>query len=149
MRRIPEDAYSHSVEEDRNGYEGKAVGERRGQLVLLRAEGVRDDRCRERYEGHAHQQQQVQNQQRVVDADDVLEDVVVVDPHDADAEEADHVAEVRRPETDQRFTEVLARLDVGHADLDDQQRDRDREDAVAERLQALRVLVVRPGVVVT
>jgi hypothetical protein len=42
------------------------------------------------------------------------------------------VTEVGRPDPQQLVTERLGVLSAGDVDLDDQQRDRDREDAVAE-----------------
>jgi hypothetical protein len=59
---------------------------------------------------------------------------VVVDPDDADGEEAGGVGEVGGPQVQQLVAEVGS-LDVRHPDLEDQERCRDREHAVAECLE--------------
>src|SRR4029079_1102836 len=78
---------------------------------------------------------------------------VVIDPHDPDREEARRAGEVRRPEVEDGATELPGLLDVGDDDLEDEQRDRDREDAVRKRLEPAllhtasleRGPVVKPG----
>ena len=81
------------------------------------------------------QQDEVEEQQGAVDGGDALEDVVVVDPDDADDDEAHDVRGVRGPLV-REVTSEVARLRVGDAHLDDEQRDGDREDAVAERFES-------------
>ena len=63
----------------------------------------------------------------------VAEERVVLDPEEADHEEAEHEGEDVRAELADRLADVR----LGHGgdvDPEDQQGDRDREDAVAERL---------------
>ena len=89
----------------------------------------------------------------MVDLAELAKHGVVIDPHDPDREEARRVGEVRRPEVEQRLAEIPVLLDVGDDDLEDEQRDRDREDAVRERLEPAllhtasleRGPVVKPG----
>ena len=78
----------------------------------------------------------------MVDALNITKHLVVVHPHDADDDEAQRIAEIRRPLVQQCLREVAAMLDAGYGDLEDEQRNRDGEDAVAKRLQAARVVVV-------
>ena len=62
------------------------------------------------------------------------EDRVVIDPHDADDREADHVGGERGPSIHQLMGEVpkVARL----SDREDKKRDRDREYTITERFDA-------------
>jgi len=46
---------------------------------------------------HAQEQQPIEEQEQVVGAPDEAEQVVVVDPHDQDGEEAEPVGQVDRP----------------------------------------------------
>src|SRR6266849_10024144 len=62
----------------------------------------------------------------------------MIDPHDQNDYEAQQERHIRRPEGKQSVPQTV--IDVRHADLEDQQRDRDRKDAVAERLDALGIL---------
>ncbi len=74
---------------------------------------------------------------------DVLEHLVMVDPHDADRDEADGVTKVRGPEAEQRVRQTFVARDVRHTDLEHKQRDGDGKDAIAERLEPRRVGVMR------
>ena len=77
----------------------------------------------------------------MVDGGDQADEVVVVRPDDADRDEADRVAEVARPQRAKRGDQALrVGQDLGRRDpdLEDEQGDRDREDAVAECLESLR-----------
>ena len=76
---------------------------------------------------------------------DVAKDVVVVRPHDADDREAEGKRSVRRPVCTQRVPQAIARDDLRgwDAELEHQQRHRDREHTVAERVDALRALSLR------
>ena len=60
---------------------------------------------------------------------------MVIDPHDPDREEADRVRDVRRPEIDEVGAEVAVRS-LLDPDRQDQERDRDGENTVAEGLDA-------------
>ena len=69
----------------------------------------------------------------------------VAEPDHPDRQEARDVREIRRPLVQDPAQQVIARV-RRHAELEDEQRDRDREDAVAERLEATEwELVVRGG----
>ena len=56
-------------------------------------------------------------------------------PEDPDDEEAEGEAEHLRPAVEERVPDVFGR--GGDAELDDEQRDRDRHDGIAEEDQAL------------
>lgn len=78
---------------------------------------------------------------------DEAEDVVVAGPHDEDAQERHHERHVGGPLFEQRATKLrrARRLLVGgYGQGEDEQRDGDGEDAVAERLDAAR-LAQEPG----
>ena len=79
----------------------------------------------------------VQDHDPRVGPGDVAEHRVVVDPDGPDDDEAHQVGDVRRPEGEERRAEPRAGL--RHGDREDEQRDREREDAVAERLDPVRV----------
>jgi hypothetical protein len=71
----------------------------------------------------------------VIHAVDEMEQPVMVDPHDADRREAGQVGRVRWPLLGQpRSERPFARM--RHLELEDEQRDRDREHAVAERFDS-------------
>ena len=69
---------------------------------------------------------------------DEREQAVVVDPHDADRREAGEEGQILRPLPQQRRAQPAEpqRTGRGHADLEHQQGDRDRVDAVAKGLDA-------------
>jgi hypothetical protein len=58
----------------------------------------------------------------------------VLQPDDSDRHEAREVREKRRPLVEDGAEQVIAGIGRD-AELEDEERDRDREDAVAERLQ--------------
>jgi len=69
-----------------------------------------------------------------------LEDVVMLDPVDANHDKAEHVAEIRWPQAQQRGGQG-ARIPIfqgRHLDFQNEQRDRNRKNAIAERLDAMR-----------
>jgi hypothetical protein len=70
----------------------------------------------------------------VIAAFDILEHRMVVHPHDADSDEAENEAHIRRPLVHERAGEALATFDVRHRDFDHKQGDRDRDNTVAEGL---------------
>ena len=78
-----------------DGREGEAgaVEDDGGPLGRL-AQVFGQDRGREGDEGDAEQEEGVDDDEALVGPGDEAEDVVVVDPHDADSEEGDDVAEV-------------------------------------------------------
>src|SRR5438874_3758758 len=87
---------------------------------------------------HSHEQQQIQDHQRVVRALDVVEQAMMVDPHDADKSEANNERHVSRPLPQQQrrqrhFADVAF---VGDLQLQHQQRDGDGKNAVGKSLDA-------------
>src|SRR6266849_8263727 len=64
---------------------------------------------------------------------------MVVDPHHADGHEAGEKGEIRPPQVQQRGPERSRREVFRQTDLQDEQRHRDGEDAVAERFQPRRL----------
>src|SRR4029077_10533668 len=70
---------------------------------------------------------------------------VVVDPDDADGQEAGGVGQVRGPEVDQGSAEVLVGAGAD-ADLEHQQGGGDREHAVRERLHARGAAVLHAAI---
>jgi hypothetical protein len=78
---------------------------------------------------------QVQEQQRPVYHADGPDQHVVVDPHDADHEEADQVGQEGRPFLVQLIRQGAVSGRPGDGEIEREQRDRDGEDAVAERLE--------------
>ena len=89
----------------------------------------------ERQERDDHHQHDVQPQQRRVDGAQAHEQPVMGHPDHADREEARDVREVRRPLGADRAPEMVELLGR-ELDLEHEQRDRDREHAVVERLDA-------------
>src|SRR4029077_1583981 len=67
----------------------------------------------------------------------LLEDAVMVQPHHADHREADEVREVIRPLLPQRMREALVLRYLWRPQLEDEQRDDDREHAVRERFDTI------------
>jgi hypothetical protein len=61
------------------------------------AQGLTEDLGRIRDEHHGHQQHQIPVEEPMVDPLDVGESGVVVEPHDPDDQETDHVRGQRRP----------------------------------------------------
>src|SRR6266702_2318778 len=83
---------------------------------------------------HEQQQHQVEEQQRAIHLRDGPDQRVVVDPHDADHEEADQVGQEGRPLRVQLVQERAVPRPV-HSEVEREQRDGHGEDAVAERLE--------------
>ena len=81
---------------------------------------------REGQEADGHQRQEVDPHHAVVGVPQTAEDAVVGEPDPADREEARREAEVRRPFVEDALPEVVERR-RRHADVEDEQRDRDRE----------------------
>lgn len=93
---------------------------------------------RERDEGDAHHQEQIQQQRPAVYTPDEMKECVVIEPQDANDSETRDVAQQVRPELQQamdRFSQS-GTGNVGHFDFDDQQGDDDGEYGVGERLEA-------------
>ena len=108
----------------------------RGRLVGGRAdaEGARDDRRRERHHGHGQQQHEVPPQEAGVHGTDPRERGVMAHPEHADVGEGREIRDVAHPLVGEVAGEVAAR--GGDGELEHEERDGDREDTVAERLDA-------------
>jgi hypothetical protein len=111
-----------------------AVDGRRRLFVLARLQVLGEQGGREGDEDDREEQQQVDEEHDAVGAGQVVDHRVVVDPDDPDHPEADREGGERGPLVAELAPQVLA---AGDVELEHQQRDRDREDAVAERLQAV------------
>src|SRR5205814_2995296 len=74
-------------------------------------------------------------EQRSIQPADPGEEAVMIHQHDANREKARDVGGVLRPGGEQR-TEQLAGRSLVDLDVEDQERDRHREDPIAERLDA-------------
>jgi len=92
--------------------------------------------CRKRDEGHAEKQDQIEPRQGFVRSSDQREEAMMIHPHHADVEEAGQKREIRRPLVRQGDAQTSSDELVRDFDLQDQQRDGNGEDAVAERLDA-------------
>ena len=101
-------------------------------MVLRRffADVLSEQGCGEGDKSHAHQEQDVQEEQDVVRTWDQTEAVVMVRPHGTDNEEAGRVPQIRRPQVYEALEERALFADVGNPYLYDKQRDRDGEDRV-------------------
>jgi hypothetical protein len=84
------------------------------------------------------QEPDVQEQEDAVGTFDLLHERMVIDPDDADREEAHRVGHVRGPDLEETVPEVGRVLPDLRIDVQDQQGRGDREDAVGERLQPTR-----------
>ena len=73
----------------------------------------------------------------MVNANEARRQVVVVDPHNPNGEEADGIGRVRRPQTAELVPE-LSVLGFWHFDLEDQQGDGDGQHPVTERAEPVR-----------
>src|SRR5262249_23590958 len=87
-----------------------------------------------------HQEQKVEEDEDVVDPAEPAEHFVVVDPDRPDVHERNQIAEEERPFASQLMAEAAALSTL--AELQYKECDRDREDAVAEALDAGRVEAV-------
>ena len=100
-------------------------------------------RCRKRHDRDAHQQQAVPEQDGLVGDPHEREDPVVIHPHHQNHGEAHQVGDIGLPLAGQ-FREQRpfgsVRAEVRHLDIEDQQRDGDREDTVAEGIDAAGLL---------
>jgi hypothetical protein len=96
-------------------------------------------------EGNHHQEHDVDEQHGAIDAVHAGDALVVVDPDDADCQEAGGVGQVRGPEVDQGPAKVLVGAGAD-ADLEHQQRGRDRKHAVRKRLHARGAAVLHAAI---
>ena len=122
------------LEGERHQDHDQAVDGRRHMRGRVLAQVLREHRGRPRHRGHHHQDQQVQEHQGTVDPGDVTEQLVMVDPHDADDQETHHIRGVRGPLGAQRLPQTAVFTHLGDLDLQDEQGDGDGEHTVAEGL---------------
>ncbi len=129
---MPDQVFPDGVIEKRDHDHNEPVDHRRSRAARLVRAGqvLGHERGGKRDRDHAHEQEQVEHEQRPVDETDVPEQRVVVHPHDADGQEAHHVSGVLRPRAAQHRV-AEAPLAYGQQ-VEDQHRDGDGEDAVAE-----------------
>ena len=80
-----------------------------------------------------HQQHQIDHYHPAVGVLHASEDAVVCEPDPSDRDEARGIAQVRRPLISDAAPQMIE-LGLGNADVENEQRDRDREHTVAERL---------------
>ena len=121
------------VQQERDHEQRRPVEDDRGSGGVLVVECLRHQLGREGQERGGHQEQQVQHHQALIGGGQAPEDPVVGHPDPADRQEAGRVREIRRPLIGDPAPEIVE-VRRRHVHLEDQQRDRDREHAVAERL---------------
>ena len=98
--------------EDERGYEKDHGIEHRGRALVWMGDVLGKQGGREWDERDTEQQRQIDRQQPMIDRGKELEDVVVIDPHDADDEKADQVPEVAGPEIEQGAPEAVLPFDL-------------------------------------
>jgi hypothetical protein len=125
------------VERQRSQIERQAVEDDGGSLAVSTVQRFGENGSGERKERHDHQQQGVQEQYSPVGCTDVVEHHMVVHPHLSDEQERDGVGQIGRPERDQGVQQVP--VSGRWPDVQNEQRDRDGEDGVAERHQPIGV----------
>jgi len=94
---------------------------------------IGDQRRVEHGEDHEKQEQAVEEHESPIDLPDVVEHVVMVHPHDEDADKARHECEERRPFVDEALGQRNA-APGGIAEVQREQGNRECEDPIAERL---------------
>jgi hypothetical protein len=122
---------------ERHTHQGHREGVDQGSRALIgptRLHVLRQEARRPWDQRDPQQQIEVEKEQAAIHALEVSENCVVVDPDDSDDSEADDVGGLRRPPIEQRVRELTV-LDLRYRNLEDEQRDRDREDPVAEGLE--------------
>ena len=104
------------------------VEDDRGGVVAVVAEHL----AAERDQHDPGEVEEVEAEQPAVEAGHFGEEAVMDDPEAADHREAERVGEEVLALVPEDVAEVVAMEVLGDAEVEDQQRDRDREDAVAE-----------------
>src|SRR5215472_13693448 len=84
------------VEKDRDDDKATAVNGCRCPGLAV-ANIFRYKSCRERDDCDPHQQQAIQHEESLVGALDVLEETVMIDPHDQDRQETRHISKISWP----------------------------------------------------
>ena len=130
-KRQHEDVPSAAGSKHRHAVGHDRAPARRGVQVLA------DQRRRVRQRHDRHHQESVGEHEEAVDPLHERQPRMVVDPHDQDRGEAEGEREVGRPLIEDRGDQVLRGhdLDDRDAEVEGQDRHRDRDDGVAERLQ--------------
>ena len=122
-------------EDDRHQEERSRVDGGCERLALGLLQVRRHQGGGEREQADGEEEEQVQREDLVIHGLDPADHRVVVDPDDPDREERDRVRDVARPLRSQ-FPRQVPRARVRHVDVKHEERDRDREHAVGEGLQA-------------
>src|SRR5213594_1261858 len=125
---VPPETVPHDrQQEERSRIQG-------GRHIRIRLLDVtRDQGCVEHGEDDEEQEHAVHEHESAVDLPDVVEHVVMVHPHDQDADETRHKGEERGPLVDEALRQrnpTRGRI----AEVQREQRDSERKDAIAERL---------------
>ena len=121
---------------ERDGDVEISCAEKYGGGALTRLAEVRSEDCGgKRNGGDAEKKKEIQNHENVVGALDVIEEAVVIDPHDADECEADDEGKIERP-LDEELVRERAAGRRRNFDVEDQKCDSDGEDAVGEGFDA-------------
>src|SRR5262249_7408259 len=121
---------------DREGQAGEAVEDDRYTLWVTVADIFGDELGRERDERDEQEHQQVEPVQRRIGRTQGARDRGVLKPDAPDRQKAREVGEVRRPLVQDRPEQMVA--GVGRdTELEHEERDRDCEHAVAERLETV------------
>src|SRR5207237_8875837 len=123
-------------EGDRDQYCSKPVDDQCRGGAAVREDVLVDKRRWEGNDPDGDEQHEIQVEKPTVHPLAVLQQRVVIHPDDADGEEAHKVGGIRRPEAKQGADEISCVR--GHAQLEDKERSGDREDAIAEGLEAAR-----------
>jgi hypothetical protein len=103
-----------------------------------RAQELGEQPCGERDRRDEQQQEEVEVEERPVDHGHAVDEGVVVHPHDPDDGEGDDVRGERRPVVDEGAPQPVIPVDLAgarHGEVEREQRDRDRQHAVAEGLE--------------
>ena len=110
--------------------------EKHGGGALTRLAEIGGENSGGKWDGSdAEEEEEIENQEHVVGALDVIVEAVVIDPHDADECETDQEGKVKGP-IGQELARKRAAGRRRNLDVEDQQRDGDGEDAVGEGFDA-------------
>ena len=118
--------------EDANGEQCEPVHRDEHSLAVDVVERFGDEPRRERQEAHAEQDEEVESQQDRVCPSEPIRQCGMGEPRAADRQEADEVGEVVGPRFEHLLQWTPRRME---SDVQDEQRGRDGEHAVAERFQ--------------
>ena len=124
----------HDVDKDTDDGQDSTVERGGNRLVHFTVERFGEYGGWERQKCDQHQVEDIQQQQRSIYPDDVVEHGVVIHPDCANHQKADYVGKVGWPELEEFCPEHCIRW--RHFDFEHQQGDCDREDPIAKCFQA-------------